>query len=75
MENNDFINTPYQCPVCGVPIAFNSAMCSVCKSGIIWNDGIPQPAINGKSAKTFWIITLVILSLAALGFTILALQL
>jgi hypothetical protein len=74
MENKNFNNKDYQCPVCGASIAYDSAMCSVCKAGIDWNDGKPLSAIKGKSAKTFWIISIVILSLAAVGFIIFALQ-
>ena len=74
MENENLKNKDYQCPVCGASIAYDNTMCSVCKAGIIWNDGKPLSAIKGKSAKTFWIITIVILSLAAVGFLIIALQ-
>lgn len=74
MENKNFINKDYQCPVCGASIAYGSAMCSVCITGIIWNDGIPSSAIKGKSTKTFWIITIIILSLATVGLLIIALQ-
>ncbi len=74
MENVNFKNKNYQCPVCGASIAYDIAMCSACKAGISWNDGKPLSAIKGKSAKTFWIITIVILSLAAVGFLIFAFQ-
>ncbi|MDD5572132.1 MAG: hypothetical protein PHD97_13360 [Bacteroidales bacterium] len=74
MENKNFNNKDYQCPICGASIAYNSAMCSVCKAGISWNDGKPLSAIKGKSAKTFWIITIVLLSLVAFGLLFYVLQ-
>lgn len=74
MENENLKNKDYRCPVCGAFIAYKITMCSVCKVGISWNDGNPMSAIKEKTAKTFWIITIVLLSLVAVGLLFYTLQ-
>jgi len=53
------------CPVCGAAIAELSAMCSVCKAGVRWQNGNPTPALEGKFASLFWKLTFAVMVVLA----------
>ena len=55
----------YRCPVCGAAIAEGSAMCSVCKAGVRWQNGKPTPALEGKFASLFWKLTFAVMVVLA----------
>jgi hypothetical protein len=65
----------YNCPVCGASIAFESAMCSVCKVGVDWINGKPISAIKGKKGRIFWISTIAIIAIISILLIFLGIKL
>jgi hypothetical protein len=55
----------HRCPVCGAAIAEGSAMCSVCKSGVRWQNGNSTPALEGQFASLFWKLTFAVMVVSA----------
>lgn len=51
----------YSCPACGASLLEGSAMCSVCKTSIDWQDGQPVMTTAGRSFGRVWIVILIAL--------------